>query len=274
MGRHLTISVDANLESTKLGRLKLQSANDALAIESQNIQVQNSRVAYRDPEAIATLGHLNAGDMDFSQLNADIPVFSFKNDTLYLQANSLTGNDKSGLQIHSLRAITRVTPGSIELKEALATMNRTSLDGDVVLYKNDKASFDRMKVDLRHVKGYVDDLDRAIPPQKNPALAKFDDMPFEVSGNISGWLQNLQMENMRFLAGQATVAYFRGSVQNLTESDKLGMNLNITRLESNRADLLRFMSLGDTPMDSLLAQPLPAYVNVSGDVSGRWQSWN
>ncbi|MEO6038228.1 MAG: hypothetical protein ABIQ93_07445, partial [Saprospiraceae bacterium] len=232
------------------------------------VRVENSAIAYRDPLNPATPGHFNASDLALSQLNADLPDFSFQNDTLFVQAKALSGNDKSGLQLHSLRATARVTPGSIQIQNALASLNQTSLDGDVVLYKNDKATFDRMQVQLRGLKGVIGDLIILLPPQENPALSRLADMPYEVSGNLNGWLDNLQTEKIEFRAGSGTVAFFTGSVRQLTEPTKLGMHLNITRLETNRADLVRWMSVGDIPKDSILAQPLPAYLSATGFVTG------
>ena len=262
------MGLDATLEKTQLDHLLIRSANDVMAIQAKGVRIENSAVAYRDPVAPATPGHVNAGDLDLTQLNAELPEFSFQNDTLFVQANTLSGADKSGLRVHSLRASARVTPGSIEIMNALASLNQTSLDGDVVLYKNDKATFDRMSIQLRQVKGVVGDLIILLPPQENPALARLSTMPYEVSGNLNGWLQNLQTDNIRFRAGSGTVAYFTGSVQQLTEPANMGMRLNISRLETNRADLVRFMSVGGSPMDSILAQPLPAYLSASGFVTG------
>ena len=262
------LALDATLEKTTLDNLQVRSANDLMAIQAKGIKVENSAVAYRDPVAPLTPGHVNAGDLGLTQLNADLPEFSMQNDTLFVRAAALSGNDKSGLQVHSLRTTARVTPGSIEIKDAVASLNQTTLDGDVVLFKNDKATFDRMQIQLRQVKGVIGDLIVLLPPQENPALSRLKDMPYEVSGTLNGWLQNLRTENMRFRAGSGTVAYFTGSVQQLTEPTKLGMNLNISQLQTNRADLVRFMSVGTTPMDSILAQPLPAYVNASGFLAG------
>ena len=157
------MAVDATLEKTLLEHLQLRSANDVLAIQAQGVRVENSAVAYRDPAVSPTPGHVNAGDLGLTQLNAELPEFSFQNDTLFVQADALSGADKSGLQVHTLRATAQVTPGSISIKNALADMNRTSLDGDVLLFKNNQATFDRMQVQLRQVKGIIGDLIILLP---------------------------------------------------------------------------------------------------------------
>ena len=262
------LALDATLEKTNLDNLQVRSANDMMAIQAKGIRVENSAVAFRDPVAPLTPGHVNAGDLGLTELNANISEFSMQGDTMLVQADALSGNDKSGLQLHSLRTTARVTPGSIEIKNLLASLNQTTLDGDVALFKNDGVTFDRMQIQLRQVKGIVGDLIVLLPPQENSALSRLKDMPYEVSGNLNGWLQNLQTENVRLKAGSGTVAYLTGSVQQLTEPTKLGMDLNISQLRTNRADLVRFMSVGDTPMDSILAQPLPAYINASGYLAG------
>jgi len=261
-------SVDAALEKTQLDHLLLQSAKDGLSIQAKGIKIEQSAVAYHDPEMLPTPGHLNAGDLGLTQLNADLPEFSFQHDTIFIQAASMNAADKSGLLLHSLRAEARVTPGSIEIMHAMATLNQTSIDGDVLLIKRDSATYGFMQVQLRKLKGLVGDLVLLLPPPENETLSKLSDLPYEASGYLKGWMENLQTENMRLQAGSGTIANFSGSLQQLTDPSKLGMHLKINRLETNRADLVRFMAVGDTPMDSLLATPLPAYLNAAGTLNG------
>ncbi len=261
-------AINAHLVKTTLDQMLVSSANDLLSIQAKGILVENSEVAYRDPEIAPSPGHFNAGDLDLSALHAILPDFSFQHDSVFIQADALSGEDKSGLKLHTLRATTKITPGSIELRNVLASLNETSINGDAQLFKNQGATFNRMQVQLRQLNGKFGDLLVLLPPMENTALNKLQDLPYALSGNISGWLDKLQTERIRFQAGKGTVANFSGSVERLTEPTKLGMHLNISQLATNREDLLRWMSLGDTPRDSLLLQPLPAYLNASGSVNG------
>lgn len=262
------MAVDASLEQAQIDSLFLRSANNILQIQTKGVRVDSSAVAYRDPVTPATPGHFNAGDLAMTRLNASIPNFSFQNDTLVLLANAFSAIDKSGIVVHALQASTRVTSGSIEVKNAVVKLNQTVLDGDILLSKTPKATFDKMQIQLRQVKGIAGDLLLLLPPQESPALSRLQDIPYEVSGTLNGWLDNLQTENIQFRAGSGTVAAFTGSVQQLSDPAQLGMRLNISHLETNRTDLVRWMSVGDTPLDSLLVQPLPAWLSASGNIAG------
>lgn len=261
------LGLDATLEKTQIKQLNVRSANDLMAIQAEEVRVENSVVAYRDPSVKPTPGHLNAGDLGLTQVNAELPQFSFQGDSLLVQVQSLSGADKSGIQVYSASTVFRMTPGSIELKDLAASLNKTSIDGDVVLYRKD-STFERMQVELRHVKGVVGDLIVLLPPQENKALSNLRDMPYEASGNLSGWLDNLQTQKIELRAGSGTVVFLNGSFQHLTEPEKMGMHLTVSRLQTNRYDLVQFMSLGDTPKDSILLQPLPGYVDASGTLDG------
>ena len=263
------LQFEATLAKTNLKNLQLLSGDNGIAIQIEQANVEQSAMTYRDPEAKPTPGHLNPDELDFASLNADISDFSFQNDTLLLQANEMSGIEKSGVEIYSLKAGFYMTPSSISIQDAIATMNQTSVEGDILLFRNKKATFDRMQIVLRKTKGIVGDLLRAMPPLENAAdLTGLQNMPFEVSGNLNGWMQNLQTQNIRLRAGTGTVAHFTGSVQQLAQPEKLGMDLQISRLETNRADLIQFMSVGGQPMDSILATPLPAYLNATGSLAG------
>ena len=263
-----TLGVTATLEKSTLGNFQLQSAGNSMTINAKDVHLENSAVAYRDPESTATPGHFNAGDIGLTQLNANLPEFLFQNDTIIVQAESATGTDKSGLRIHSLSTSAHITPETIQLKDVAAHLNQTQINGDILLRKTSEATFGYMQVQLRQAKGVVSDLVVLLPPSENTALAQLGDMPYEASGELSGWLENLQTKHIQFRAGTGTRADFDGSMQNLTEPSELGMDLTISRLETNRADLVRFMSMGDAPVDSILAQPLPAYLRTSGTLNG------
>ncbi len=275
------MSVDAFLETAEIGQFQIRSAPGLMAVAAQNVQLENSSLIFRDPEAVATPGHFNPSDLDLTQLTAEIAEFSMQNDSIFVKADALSGLDKSGLQVHSLKTTAFLTPEKIEIKKALASLNRTFFDGDVLLFKTvapsavgrpPSAVIDRMEIEIRRTKGIVGDLNILMPPPEIEAFSQLRDLPFEVSGKLSGWLENLQTENVKFSAGSVTVAHFTGSVQRVSEPEKLGFQLIISKLETNRADLVRFMSLGETPMDSILAQPLPAFLSASGEVAGGFSS--
>ena len=260
--------LDTRLEEANFGSLHLYSAENDLVVQAKDIHLTNSAIVYRDPEVAPTPKHFNAGDLDLRDLNADLPDFSFQHDSLILEANALSGTDKSGLAIHSLQASIQVTPSSLALQRVLAQLNQTKVDGDVLLLKKNTVSYGFMQVQLRQLKGLVGDLLLLLPPIENKELAQLQDMPYELSGRFKGWLENLQTEQIKFQAGTGTRAYFNGSMQQLGTPNQLGMHLKLDQLESNRPDLLRFMALGGKPMDSLLNQPLPSYVRANGTLDG------
>lgn len=265
--------LESNLETATLQGFSFQSAPDFQSIQTGRVQIENSALIYRDPTAKATPGHLNAGDLDLSGLDADLSSFSFQNDTLFVQSSDLKGVDKSGVEITAFKAGIHVTPGSIDVQDAEATLNRTSLSGSALLFKNDKAEFDRMDIRIRQAKGVFGDVLRAIPPLDNEAdLAGLKNTAFEVAGKLNGTLQNLQTQNIRFRAATGTFADFTGSVQHLDEPKKLGIQLNVSRLETNRNDLIQWMSVGGTAADSATAMLLPAYLRASGALDGSLSS--
>ena len=264
--------LDTRLEEADFGDLHLYSAENDLVVKAKEIHLSNSAIVYRDPELAPTPGHFNAGDLDLRQLNADLPDFAFQHDSLLIEANALSGTDKSGLTIHSLQASILMTPGSLVLERVLAHLNQTRVDGDVLLLKKNTVSYGFMQGQLRQLKGLVGDLLLLLPPIENKELMQLQDMPYEISGRFKGWLENLQTEQIRFQAGTGTRAQFSGSLQKLTTPDQIGMHLKLGQLESNRADLLRFMALGGTPMDSLMNQPLPGYFRFNGSLDGNMEN--
>ena len=260
--------LDTRLEAADFADLHLYSAENDLVVQASDIHLANSALIYRDPEAAPTPKHFNASDLDLRQLNADLPDFSFQHDSLFVVANALSGNDKSGLTIHSLQASIQMTPGSLSLQRVLAQLNQTRVDGDVLLLKKDAVHYGFMQVQLRQLKGSVGDLLLLLPPIENKELVQLQHMPYEVSGRLKGWLENLKTEQIKIQAGTGTRVSFTGSLQHLSTPSQLGMHLKLDQLESNRADLLRWMALGGSPMDSLLNQPLPSYFRANGSLDG------
>lgn len=266
------LGVNVTLDKASLDQFHLRSVNDLVDIQAKGTRITNSEVAYRDPAPPETPGHLNAGDLDLTYLSAFVPEFSFQKDTLIVQAASFAGKDKSGVQIHSLRGKVRVTPGSIEVSDLYSSLNQTSVQGNVFLYKNRLSTFDRMQVQLRKVKGVIGDLIVVLPPLESDVLSRLKDVPYEVTGELHGWIENLQTNQLRIRAGNGTVADIKGSVQRITDLEHLGLSLNISQLETNRADLIRWLSVSDMPKDSILALPLPSYYSASGFLIGNLDS--
>ncbi|MFN0035543.1 MAG: translocation/assembly module TamB domain-containing protein [Saprospiraceae bacterium] len=261
--------LESTLAEASIENLQLQSLDDQLGVLIQKLLLKESKLTFRDPEAKSSPGHLNAGDLDLQDLVADISDFSFQNGTLALRAEALSGVDKSGLQLHWLRAELRMTPQQIEIANLDTEINQTTVKGDIALFKNEKATYDRMDIKIGEAKGIVGDLLLAMPPMESTkSLINLRDMPFDMTGEIVGSLNYLQTKNIELYTGNGTVVHLTGNLQRLTEPKTMGMNLQISRLETNRADLLRFMSIGGKPMDSLLASPLPAFFSAHGSLSG------
>ncbi|MBK8558007.1 MAG: translocation/assembly module TamB domain-containing protein [Lewinellaceae bacterium] len=264
--------LETRLEEADFADLHLNSSENDLDVQAKDIHLANSAIVYRDPEAVSTPKHFNASDLDLRQLNADLLDFSFQHDSLSIEANALSGTDKSGLTIHSLQASIQMTPSSLVLQRVLAHLNQTRVDGDVLLLKKNAVSYGFMEVQMRQLKGLVGDLLLLLPPFENKELAQLQDMPYEVSGRINGWLENLQTEQIKFRAGTGTRAYFNGALQQVGTPTQLGMHLKLDQLESNRTDMLRFMALGGSPMDSLQNQVLPSYVRANGTLDGNMEN--
>ncbi len=278
------LSVNATLETAKMDAFQLQSSDNFMGIHSNGIHIKKSTINYRDPEAKPTLGHFNAGDLDLSQLNAEILNFSYQNDTIIVQTNTLSGIDKSGLQVHSLRTTALVTPNRIDVKNTVANFNHTNFVGDILLLKNNSATFDQFNVELKQVKGVFGDLIVILPPPKNPYLSELRAMPYTVSGKLYGTLQNLQTPLLQFSAGNGTIANFSGAVQQVTEPSKMAMQLTINKLESNYDDMSAFVAAQtkaglpanspsklspQTIKDTTL---LPSFFSTSGTLNGTLKS--
>lgn len=260
------LSLDAALDETRMGSLQMQSAH-ALSLQTEGLEVKNSAIAYRDPKTAPTSGHLNAADLGLTRLNADLPSFSMTGDTMQIAVASLSGFDKSGIQVHSLNAEIHITPRVIQLEKTQASVNRTQLKGDVRLLRKD-SSFERMQVDLHRLQGIVGDLIVLLPPQENEALNKLSATPYEVSGRVDGWLDQLRLDGLNVKAGKGTAATVSGTLQNLTDTARLSMALDIAHIQTLREDLVQWMSLTDTPRDSILSQPLPAHLQAKGTIEG------
>jgi hypothetical protein len=261
--------VDANLAEADLEKLQVQSGPAGLRLGAGRLDLRNSALVYRDPEQKPTPGHFNPGDIDLQNLNGRVTDFASRNDTLSLQADDLSGTDKSGLVLHSLGADLSMTSEAIVIKDAAVDVNQTHVAADATLFRTKDQTFDRLDIQLREARGVVGDLLRAIPPlQDESAVARLRDMPFEASGRIHGSLQAMNAEDFRLRAGDATVVHLTGSVSNLENTRRLGTNLRINRLETTRADLIRWMGVGGTTPAEAAAQPLPAYLRASGSLGG------
>ncbi len=236
--------LDAHLAEANFANLYLISTENDLLVQAKAMQVANSVILYRDATVTPTPRHFNAGDLDLQQLDADLSAFSYQKDSLYLQANALSGIDKSGVQIHSLQASIQMTPNGVTLKKITAHLNQTQLNGEALLLKKDAVNYGFMQVQLRQLKGIVGDLLRLMPPIDNQELAQLEDMPYEISGQIKGWLENMQLNlkgALGALSSDTVLAptpglplsfQLSGALTSVSDLDKLGMDLTVQQLDA------------------------------------------
>jgi hypothetical protein len=236
--------LDAHLEEANFANLHLISTENDLLVQAKAMQVANSAILYRAATVLSTPKHFNAGDLHLQQLHADLSAFSYQKDSLYVQANTLSGTDKSGVNIHSLQASIQMTPSGVTLQRVVAHLNQTQLNGDALLLKKDAVNYGFMQVQLRQLKGIVGDLLRLMPPIDNQELAQLQDMPYEISGQIKGWLENMQL-NLKGALGAIPSDTIRtptpslplsfqlsGTLTSVSDMDKLGMDLTMQQLDA------------------------------------------
>lgn len=257
------LSLNAALTNTTVSELTATSDLNGLALKAKELDLENSDLAFQQKTAKPTPGSFNAGDFDLKNLNGKLQDFELVGDQIKVNVESLSGTDKSGLEIQNLSGNLDYTPAQLSLQDLDLQANTTNLQGSVILKFDTtaQAAMPVFEARLSPSQGTIGDLLRFLPP--SPALADFQKMgatQWSIQGNLQGDLNALQASNFRLSIGKNTRLSTSGTLRQLNDLNRLGGNLLVTELRFDKDDFTPYLK-GKNLM-------LPAFATLRGSVNG------
>jgi len=214
--------------------------------------------------------------IDYSHMNLD--KFNFKaeklyygNDTISGNIKALTANDKSGLQIQSLKTdffygpknaylngLYLKTPQTLlqdKIKVSYSSIAAISKDlGNLSLDANLKQS----KIGFKDILLFTPDLQKTNPFKSNPNAVLY------LNTRLSGKVKDLNIPQFEMSGIGTTKVALSGKIKGLPDAQKAYYDLDIKKLSSTSKDIYSFVPAGTIPKNI----QLPSQLNLSGKFKG------
>lgn len=219
--------------------------------------------------------------IDYSHMNLD--KFNFKaeklyygNDTISGNIKALTANDKSGLQIQSLKTdffygpknaylngLYLKTPQTLlqdKIKVSYSSIAAISKDlGNLSLDANLKQS----KIGFKDILLFAPDLQKTNPFKSNPNAVLY------LNTRLSGKVKDLNIPQFEMSGIGTTKVALSGKIKGLPDAQKTYYDLDIKKLSSTSKDIYSFVPAGTIPKNI----QLPSQLNLSGKFKGSVQNF-
>ncbi|PWA04674.1 hypothetical protein DB895_10440 [Flavobacterium psychrotolerans] len=244
-------------------KFKLNQANlkeIAFRFDDQNVAPTKTGIDYY---------HLN-----LKNFNLDGEKFSYTSNTIYGKIYAFTVQEKSGLNVQSLKTEFYYGQKSAYLKKLYLKTPQTLLKNKVIVNYPSIASLSKnvgeldlnttligSQIGFRDVLIFAPGLADTNPFKSNPnAIMKID-------GSVSGKVNNIQIPNLEISGIGTTKIAASGSITGLPDIKKTYFDLNIKNLESSANDINQFAPKGSIPNTIQLPSRLAAKGTFKGTIS-------
>ena len=245
-------------------------------VKLKNVALENIAFKFDDMQSKPVAKGIDYAHMDLDKFNFNAEKLYYSTDTITGNIKFLTVNDKSGLQIQSLKTNFFYGPKSASLNNLYLrtpqtllqdkiNVNYTSLDA----LKKDleslsvEASLKQSKIGFRDILLFVPDLQKQNPFKTNPNAVLY------VNTKVSGKVKDLTIPYFEMSGIGTTKVALSGRIKGLPDAQKAYFDLDIKKVSSTAKDIKSFVPAGTIPKNI----QLPSQLSLSGKFKGSAQNF-
>lgn len=215
---------------------------DNWQILAKTIDIAGGKVAVeREGKEPSVMGQFDEDNIILSQLNARLKNTKLQGDTLTSEVD-FSVKDRGGFQIKKFNSNFRMTPQSMEFTSLNIETEKSRLGNYFAMNYN---SFNRDMNDFIHSVKMVGEFENAIVDSDDLAYFAPDAADwgtvFDVTGSVSGQVDNLTAMNMIIKAGTDNLLMGDASLRGLPDIDESFMDLRIRQMRTNMSELAKLI---------------------------------
>ena len=205
-------------------------------VEGKELEIKDYNIIVENKEELGSSKTLNKESLNISDVSGRLANFILDQDILSVEIKKLSGRDINGFEIIELEAVldqedsqfsirdlklqTPISEYNINLTTNISPTNYQGLDG-----KSITLGLDIKSKNLYEIESFLNLMDRYDFLSKDLMNGSF-----ELHSQISGELNNLNIEQFNFLYSDSTQIIARGRIKELMEPDSKGLEFQIDRL--------------------------------------------
>lgn len=245
-------------------------------VKLNDIDIQDVAFKFDDMQSKPVLKGIDYSHLDLNKLNLKAEKLYYGNDTISGNIKALTANDKSGLQIQSLKTNFFYGPKNAYLNDLYLKTPQTLLQNKVKVQYSSiatiskdlgnlslDANLNQSKIGFKDILLFVPDLQKTNPFKSNPNAILY------VNTRLSGKIKDLNIPQFEMSGIGSTKVSLSGKIKGLPDAQKAYYDLDIKKVSSTSKDIYSFVPTGTIPKNI----QLPSQLNLQGKFKGSVQNF-
>ncbi|MBE8725848.1 translocation/assembly module TamB domain-containing protein [Flavobacterium hungaricum] len=246
-------------------------------VKLNQVDLENIAFQFDDMQSKPAAKGIDYAHMDLSKFNFEAEKLYYSSDTISGNIKTLTVNDKSGLQIQSLKTEFFYGPKNASLHNLYLRTPQTLVQDKIdVKYaslealKKDlgnlslDANLKQSKIGFKDILLFVPDLQKQNPFKSNPNAV------LSLNAKVKGKVKDLNIAQFEMSGIGTTRVSLSGKIKGLPDAQKSYFDLNIKKLSSTSKDINSFVPAGTIPKNI----EIPSQISLTGKFKGSVQNFN
>lgn len=245
-------------------------------VKLNDVDIQDVAFKFDDIQSKPVLKGIDYSHLDLDKFNFKAEQLYYGNDTISGNIKTLTANEKSGLEIQSLKTNFFYGPKNAYLNDLYLKTPQTLLQNKVKVSYNSiatiskelgnlslDANLNQSKIGFKDILLFVPDLQKTNPFKSNPNAILY------VNTRLSGKIKDLNIPQFEMSGIGTTKVSLSGKITGLPDAQKAYYDLDIKKVSSTSKDIYSFVPTGTIPKNI----QLPSQLNLQGKFKGSVQNF-
>jgi len=265
---------DKQIQTPKLDSTSIKQVGWKVKLNETNLE--NIAFKFDDMQSKPKTKGIDYAHLDLNKFNFKAEKLYYGNDTISGNIKTLTVNEKSGLQIQSLKTDFFYGPKNASLDNLYLKTPQTLVQDKVKAeYKSLEslqkdlgnlaidANLKQSKIGFKDILLFVPDLQNTNPFKSNPNAILY------VDSRVSGKVKDLNISKFEMSGIGTTKVSLSGKIAGLPDAQKAYYDLNIKNISSTAKDINMFVPAGTIPKNI----QIPSQINLQGKFKGSVQNF-
>ncbi|MEP6806911.1 MAG: translocation/assembly module TamB domain-containing protein [Flavobacterium sp.] len=245
-------------------------------VKLNDVDIQDIAFKFDNMDSKPVVKGIDYSHLDLSNFKLQAEKLYYGNDTISGNVKALTANDKSGLNIQSLKTNFFYGPKNAYLNDLYLKTPQTLLQNKVkVAYASIKtiskdlgnlsldANLNQSKIGFKDILLFAPDLQNTNPFKSNPNAILY------LNTRLSGKIKDLDIPQFEMSGIGTTRVSLSGKIKGLPDAKKAYYDVDIKKLSSTSKDIYSFIPAGTIPKNI----QLPSQLNLQGKFKGSVQNF-
>lgn len=272
----INVSVDENGNANYNYILDKFATDDTTSLDfnviCRKVSITNGHLKYLDKRYDNTASTFKPSDIDINDFNVEISRFRYLNDTISVNINNFSLNEKSGIALNNFSSEIKYYNKGITLKDiniqtdySKLICSEIAVVGEDSLYlSNPMEKIEKLTVNIDTIIFSVADLAPFLPQYSGLSDS------IHIRGNFSGRLDDFKFKNFGISMYGNTRLYANLSVNGLPDYEQTIVFGNINNMQTNKDDINRILRLvsPDDPIQIPSQLNNLDHISFNGNLSG------